>query len=62
MKKVLDKLRKLWYDNQAVSKEKPHTQKQVKKFFKKLLKKYLTNAGKCGKIIEHSSGGHGFTE
>ena len=38
MKKVLDKLEKLWYDNQAVSKEKPHTKASQKNFLKKLLK------------------------
>ena len=61
MKKVLDKLKKLWYNNQAVSKEKPPT-KASQKIFKNIFKKYLTNIKKCGKIIEHSSRGQGFTE
>ena len=62
-KKGIDIRLTMWYIMKAVARRQPTQNDKIKKkFFKKLLKKYLTNAWKCGKIIEHSSRGHGFTE
>ena len=57
-KKGIDIRLTMWYIMKAVARRQPTQNDKIKKkFFKKLLKKYLTNAWKCGKIIEHSSGG-----
>jgi hypothetical protein len=54
LKNLLDKEGQAWYNMQAVNKTAPENRacEARKKFFKKLLKKYLTSERKGGIIIE----------